>query len=314
MPRRSTTQTGRRATATTSRVSRSRASTTSSSPTAARIAASLPLWWRSWRFLELPREDRGRAAHARGFQGLRHRLPLPEAGALRERRSGARADLRRLVPHHAPRGPTRPTWTPPYWEQLQYVGDTRIDALLNYTLAGEERLARRSILHFDWSRGAYDITAEPLPHRRGAADPALRALLRQHGARLLELPRRAGFRARTAAGGARVDRLVPRAAAGRRPRRLPALLDPRRHGHLAGRGHQGGGRPLAGRHAAARRNAAPGGRAGGGPGRCHAAPPFIGGSADASAAAVRTPLRLRQGAPARHSGAQDLGPSINIWG
>jgi hypothetical protein len=51
----------------------------------------------------------------------------------------------------------------PYWEQLQYVGDSRIDALLNYSLAGEERLARRSIEHFDWSRGAFEITQSRYP-------------------------------------------------------------------------------------------------------------------------------------------------------
>ena len=133
----------------------------------------------------------------------------------------------------------------PYWEQLQYVGDTRIDALLNYTLAGEERLARRAIEQFDWSRGAFEITAEPLPHGRGPADPALRALLREHGPRLLDLPRRPRVRARAAAGDTRVARLVPAALAGRRPARLPALLDPRGHRHLPGRGDQRGGRPLA---------------------------------------------------------------------
>ena len=46
----------------------------------------------------------------------------------------------------------------PYWEQLQYVGDTRIEALLNYTLAGDDRLARRAIEAFDWSRGAVGLT------------------------------------------------------------------------------------------------------------------------------------------------------------
>jgi hypothetical protein len=51
----------------------------------------------------------------------------------------------------------------PYWEQLQYVGDTRIDALLNYTLAGEERLARRALLLFDRSRGADEITQSRYP-------------------------------------------------------------------------------------------------------------------------------------------------------
>ena len=51
----------------------------------------------------------------------------------------------------------------PYWEQLQYVGDTRVDALLSYALANDDRLARQAIEQFDDSRSAEGLTQSRYP-------------------------------------------------------------------------------------------------------------------------------------------------------
>jgi alpha-L-rhamnosidase len=40
----------------------------------------------------------------------------------------------------------------PYWEQLQYVGDTRIQALISYAVTGDDRLAKQALKAFDDSR------------------------------------------------------------------------------------------------------------------------------------------------------------------
>jgi alpha-L-rhamnosidase len=39
----------------------------------------------------------------------------------------------------------------PYWERLQYIGDTRIQALISYYLTGDDRLARNALSQFEWS-------------------------------------------------------------------------------------------------------------------------------------------------------------------
>jgi alpha-L-rhamnosidase len=51
----------------------------------------------------------------------------------------------------------------PYYEQLQYVGDTRIQALISYYNTGDERLARNAIEQFNNSRLAEGITQSRFP-------------------------------------------------------------------------------------------------------------------------------------------------------
>lgn len=53
----------------------------------------------------------------------------------------------------------------PYYEQLQYVGDTRIQALISLYIDGDDRLMRKAIRMFDWSRSYEGITASRYPSR-----------------------------------------------------------------------------------------------------------------------------------------------------
>ncbi len=51
----------------------------------------------------------------------------------------------------------------PYWERLQYVGDTRLQALISYVVAGDDRLARQAIDAIDDSRVPDGITQSRYP-------------------------------------------------------------------------------------------------------------------------------------------------------
>jgi alpha-L-rhamnosidase len=51
----------------------------------------------------------------------------------------------------------------PYWEQLQYVGDTRIQALISYAVTGDDRLAKQAIQNFDNSRIPEGLTQSRYP-------------------------------------------------------------------------------------------------------------------------------------------------------
>ena len=65
----------------------------------------------------------------------------------------------------------------PYWEQLQYVGDTRVDALISMAMTGDDRLPRRAMVLFDQSRRSDGITQSRYPDGGVAVHPAVRALL-----------------------------------------------------------------------------------------------------------------------------------------
>jgi hypothetical protein len=59
----------------------------------------------------------------------------------------------------------------PYYEQLQYVGDTRIQALLSLYLSDDDRLVRQAIVQFDRSRIPEGITASRYPSDVGQYIP-----------------------------------------------------------------------------------------------------------------------------------------------
>ncbi|HEU4555422.1 MAG TPA: alpha-L-rhamnosidase C-terminal domain-containing protein [Chitinophaga sp.] len=51
----------------------------------------------------------------------------------------------------------------PYYEQLQYIGDTRIQAMISYYNSGDDRLARNAISLMDHSRTAEGVTQSRWP-------------------------------------------------------------------------------------------------------------------------------------------------------
>ena len=59
----------------------------------------------------------------------------------------------------------------PYYEQLQYIGDTRLQALLSLYMSGDDRLMRQAITHFDYSRIPEGITASRYPSDLGQYIP-----------------------------------------------------------------------------------------------------------------------------------------------
>ena len=63
----------------------------------------------------------------------------------------------------------------PYYEQLQYVGDTRIQALVSLFASGDDRLARNALEQIDDSRTSEGLTMSRAPARLQQASPRSRS-------------------------------------------------------------------------------------------------------------------------------------------
>jgi hypothetical protein len=121
-----------------------------------------PLWWRTWRYMKIDVETAGEPLTL-------DRLAVHSTGYPFEERGGFEAGdpiLARLweVGWRTARACAHETYVDcPYYEQLQYVGDTRIQALISYAVAGDDRLARQAIEAFERSRRSEGITYSRYP-------------------------------------------------------------------------------------------------------------------------------------------------------
>jgi hypothetical protein len=121
-----------------------------------------PLWWRTFRYVEVAVET---AAEPLTIEDLRAEFsayPFEAKGRF-ESSDPALAKIwevgwrtARLCAHET-------YMDTPYWEQLQYVGDTRIQALLSMYVGGDDRLVRNAIELFDESRIVDGLTQSRYP-------------------------------------------------------------------------------------------------------------------------------------------------------
>jgi hypothetical protein len=121
-----------------------------------------PLWWRTWRYMKIDVETKDEPLALDRLAVHFTAYPFEE----RARFDAGDATLGRLweVGWRTARACAHETYVDcPYYEQLQYVGDTRIQALISYTVAGDDRLARQAIDAFDRSRRSEGITFSRYP-------------------------------------------------------------------------------------------------------------------------------------------------------
>lgn len=110
-----------------------------------------PLWWRAGRFVEV-RVTAGEAPLTLD------RVEMRETGYPFEQRGSFVSDDEQLnriwrVGWNTALFDAHETYMDTaYWEQLQYIGDTRIQALLSYDVAGDPRLAEQALDAFGASR------------------------------------------------------------------------------------------------------------------------------------------------------------------
>ena len=126
--------------------------------------AFTPLDWRTWRYLEIDVTTASDSLRLESLSAMFTAFPF-EHGAKFASDDPTLANIwnvgwrtARLCAHDA-------YMDTPYYERLQYVGDTRIQTLISYTNAGDDRLARQAIEAFHDSLLPEGITQSRYPSR-----------------------------------------------------------------------------------------------------------------------------------------------------
>jgi alpha-L-rhamnosidase len=124
-----------------------------------------PLWWRTYRYLQLEIATAAEPLTIDDVRGVFTAYPFQMKARLDtgSERIAKFLDIgwrtARLCAHET-------YMDCPYYEQLQYVGDTRIQALVSYYNAGDGRLARNAIAQINDSRTAEGATMSRAPTRQ----------------------------------------------------------------------------------------------------------------------------------------------------
>ena len=121
-----------------------------------------PLWWRAGRYVRLTVKTAARPLTIDGLGLLESRYPLENESVFRSSDPGVDG----IIPL-AVRGMQMCAHEHymdcPYYEQLMYVGDTRVEMLVDHAMFRDDRLVRRGIELFDWSRWRTGLVAERYP-------------------------------------------------------------------------------------------------------------------------------------------------------
>ena len=120
------------------------------------------LWLRTWRYVQIEIETADEPLRIDDVQGIFAAYPFTQNASFD-------SDAIWLKPiwdmnWRALRMSAFETfWDTPYYEQLQYVGDTRIESLMSVYQSGDDRLMRNAIEQFDDSRTSEGLTASSYP-------------------------------------------------------------------------------------------------------------------------------------------------------
>jgi len=124
--------------------------------------AFAPLNWRTWRYLQIDVTTKSTPLQMESLTAWFTAYPFQMNAKI----SGDIPDLNKIwtTGWRTARLCAHTTYMDtPYWERLQYVGDTRIEALISYVDSGDSRLGRQAITSIDDSRVPNGLTQSRYP-------------------------------------------------------------------------------------------------------------------------------------------------------
>lgn len=121
-----------------------------------------PIWWQAGRYVEILVETGHRPLKLQSLRFRETRYPLEMEGQFR----ASDPAVNEIIPIMV-RGMqmcSHETYMDcPFYEQLMYVGDTRLEVLTTYVMTADERLPRKALRLFDWSRLQSGMTQSRYP-------------------------------------------------------------------------------------------------------------------------------------------------------
>lgn len=122
------------------------------------------LWFRTYRYVSVDIKTADEPLDIEDFYGVFTGYPFKEKGSF-ETSDKSVSDIWNVGWRTARLCAIETYFDCPYYEQLQYVGDTRIQALISLYVSGDDRLARQAISNFDYSRGSDGLVKSRYPTR-----------------------------------------------------------------------------------------------------------------------------------------------------
>jgi alpha-L-rhamnosidase len=110
-----------------------------------------PLGWKTWRYLQVDIETGDQPLTVERLRTWFTAYPFEERGHF-ESDDASLAPIWEIGWRTARLDAHDTYMDTPYYERMQYVGDTRIQALISYTVGGDDRLARQAVQAFNDSR------------------------------------------------------------------------------------------------------------------------------------------------------------------
>ncbi len=127
-----------------------------------------PLWWRTYRYLKI--EVDGDPVEIFGIDAIETGYPYTVESSFEADDPGV-GPIWDVSVRTAQRCAGETYFDCPYYEQLQYVGDTRIQALIHYYLSRDRALPRNAVETLGWSLMENGLTQSRYPSRQTQVIP-----------------------------------------------------------------------------------------------------------------------------------------------
>jgi len=133
-------------------------------PDGAASRSFAPLWWRVWRFLDIAVETGDQSLTLEGFKVYETGYPFEQKARFKS--SDPELDRIWEIGWHTLQVDAHETFMDSaYWEQLQYIGDARVEAAIVSAVSGDPRLTVQAIDAFIDSRLPDGVTQSRYPSR-----------------------------------------------------------------------------------------------------------------------------------------------------